>query len=132
MRYIRNENAIVSWSMIDCYYDGRVEIGVHTDYRHRKMGFGITAVLANIRDCFDRGCRSVGWHCVAVNKGSDAVARKAGFRLLGEYSAFSSYPPIENPLDLSENAWAEWGRYLEDASKYELRLLNECLYSYIS
>lgn len=129
--YIRKEDIIVSWSMVDCYHEDKVEIGVYTDERYRKMGFGKIVVLANINNCFERGIKSIGWHCVNINKGSNAIAKKIGFTLLNEYNAFTSYPPVENLLDLSETEWNEWGEYLEDASKTESRLVIEQLYSYI-
>ncbi|WP_010249262.1 GNAT family N-acetyltransferase [Acetivibrio cellulolyticus] len=129
--YIRKENTIVSWSMVDCYHEGRVEIGVYTDERYRKMGFGKTVVLANINDCFERGIKSIGWHCVDINKGSNTIAQKIGFSLLNEYIAFTSYPPVENLLDLSEIEWNGWGEYFEKASKFEPRLLGEQLYAYV-
>lgn len=44
---------------------------------------------------------------------------------------FTSYPPIENPADLSEAEWNEWGAYLENAAATEPELLTECLFAYI-
>ena len=44
---------------------------------------------------------------------------------------YCSYLPTENPADISEEEWSEWAKYLEESSKQEQRLVNECLYSYI-
>jgi len=131
IHYIRHENVIVSWSMVDCYHDGRVEIGVHTDERYRRMGFGKATVSANINDCFIRGINLIGWNCVSINKGSIAIAEKLGFKLQTEYVSFSSYPPVENPTDLSEAEWNEWGEYYEKVSVYKPQLLMEQLYAYV-
>jgi len=129
--YIRKEDTIASWSMVDCYYEGKVEIGVHTDAGYRKMGLGRAAVTANINDCFGRGIESIGWHCTDINKGSIAIAEKTGFTLLNKYVSFTPYPPVENFLDLSEPEWNEWGEYFESVSGYEPELLPEQLYAYV-
>jgi len=129
--YLRRGDIIASWSMVDCFYDNRVEIGVHTDAAYRKMGLGRAVVAANINDCYERGVRSIGWHCTDINKGSIAIAEKMGFTLLNKYVSFTSYPPVENFHDLSEAEWNEWGEYFENVSGYEPELLMEQLYAYV-
>ena len=59
------------------------------------------------------------------------MAEKLGFALRQEYDSFTSYPPIENLRDLSEDEWNEWGSYLERASHTEPRLKTECVFAYI-
>ena len=130
--YVRNEDEIISRSIWDCTYDNMVEIGIMTiKNKYRKKGFGIIAVAATVKACFERGYRTIGWHCVEANKGSRAIALKLGFKLIGTYTAFSSYPPIENPVDLSEIEWNEWAEYFENSAKIEPRLWSECLCAYI-
>ena len=129
--YVRNGNIIVSWSLSDCSYQDKIAIGVHTDERYRKKGFGIVAVNETINMCFSKGYRSIEWLCVDINKGSISIAENLGFKLVCKYDAFSSYPPIENPADLSEAEWNEWGTYLENAVMTEPQLLTECLFAYI-
>jgi len=129
--YLRRGNTIVSWSMVDCYHEDKAEIGVYTDAAYRKMGLGRAVVAANINDCFERGIRSIAWHCTDINKGSIAIAEKMGFTLLNKYVSFASYPPVENFHDLSEAEWNEWGEYFENVSGYEPELLPEQLYAYV-
>lgn len=129
--YIRKDNKIVSWSMTDCAYNDSIAIGIHTDSEFRKQGFGIAVASQVAHSCFDKGYKTIEWLCVGTNRGSQAIAEKLGFRLENEYCSFSSYPPIENPTDLSEEKWYEWGEYLETASQSELRLYQECLLCFI-
>lgn len=128
---IRNKNTIVSWSLSDCSFKNKIAIGIHTDERYRKKGFGKIVVSATIEDCFAKGYEVIEWLCVDFNKGSKAIAEKLGFICDNTYFSFSSYPPVENLIDLSESEWQEWGEYLENASKTEDRLTWECLYAYI-
>ncbi len=128
---IRDDKVIVSWSLSDCSFKKTIAIGIHTDERYRKNGFGKIAAAATIRDCFTKGYEKIDWLCVDSNKGSSATAEKLGFKVINHYYSFTSYPPIENLKDLSESEWHEWGEYLEDASKTEERLIMECVYAYI-
>ncbi|WIV12488.1 GNAT family N-acetyltransferase [Proteiniborus sp. MB09-C3] len=128
---IRNDKVIASWSLSDCSFKKTIAIGIHTDERYRKNGFGKIAAAATIRDCFTKGYEKIDWLCVDSNKGSSATAEKLGFEFINRYCSFTSYPPIENLKDLSESEWHEWGEYLEDAAKTEERLIMECVYAYI-
>lgn len=129
--YVRKGNIIVSWSISDCSFQDKIAIGVHTDERYRKNGFGILAVNETIKMCFSKGFKSIDWLCTDINKGSIAIAEKLGFSLVCKYDSFTPYPPVENPADYSETEWNEWGTYFEDASKTEPQLLMECLFAYI-
>jgi GNAT superfamily N-acetyltransferase len=129
--FIHNGKVIVSWSISDCCYDKKITIGIHTDERYRKNGFGSAVVSAVAKDCFNKGYDTINWLCVDTNRGSIALAEKLGFQFLNSYYSFSSYPPIENINDLSEAEWYEWGEYLENASKTVDCLIWESLYSYI-
>lgn len=129
--YVHNNKVIVSWSISDCSFEDRIAIGVHTDERYRKSGFGKIAVSATIKDCFDKGYQKIEWLCVDTNRGSIAIAEKLGFKLKNDYFSFTSFPPIENVGDLSEAEWHEWAEYLEAASEKEERLVMECVHSYI-
>lgn len=129
--FIHNGKTIVSWSLSDCSFNERITIGIHTDERYRKCGFGKTVVSAVIKDCFHKGYQEINWLCVDTNKGSIALAEKLGFQYNNSYYAFSTYPPIENIEDLSESEWFEWGEYLENASKTQECLIWDSLYCYI-
>jgi GNAT superfamily N-acetyltransferase len=129
--FIHDGKVIVSWSLSDCSFKNEIAIGIHTDERYRKNGFGKMVVSAVIKDCFAKGYETIHWLCVDSNKGSSSIAEKLGFKYNNHYYSFSSYPPIENLKDLSEAEWYEWGEYLENASKTEDCLIWECLYCYI-
>lgn len=129
--FIHNGNVIVSWSLSDCSFDKEITIGIHTDERYRKNGFGKAVVSAVVKDCFNKGYEKINWLCADTNKGSIALAEKLGFKHNNNYYAFSTYPPIENIQDLSEAEWFEWGEYLENASKIEGCLIWDSLYCYI-
>lgn len=129
--YIHNNHTIVSWSLSDCSYGDKIAIGIHTDPRYRKNGFGLSVVSATIKESFAMGYESIDWLCVDSNKGSIAIAEKLGFTHQNDYYSFTSYPPIENVTDLTEIEWSKWGHYLEEASKIHNDLYLDCLFSYI-
>lgn len=129
--FIHNDKVIVSSSLSDCSFGNKIAIGIHTDERYRKSGFGKAVASATVKDCFAKGYETIDWLCTDYNKGSSAVAEKLGFKYNNAYYCFSSYPPIENLKDLSESQWHEWGEYLENASKSQDCLIWDCLYCYI-
>ncbi|MBM7615408.1 GNAT family N-acetyltransferase [Alkaliphilus hydrothermalis] len=130
--YIHNNEVIVSWSLSDCSFSKSTAIGVHTDDRFRNKGFAKKVAAATIKDSFEKGYENVEWLCVDSNKGSTSMADKLGFTYSNDYDSFSSYPPIENPTDLSKSEWYEWAEYLEEASKTHDCLLLEGLYAYVN
>jgi len=87
----------------DCSFENKIAIGIHTDERYRKKGFGEIVVFSTIKDCFAKGYETIDWFCVDSNKGSSRIAEKFGFKYSNDYYSFSSYPPIENLKDLSES-----------------------------
>lgn len=129
--FIHNDKVIASWSLSDCSLDQNITIGIHTDERFRKNGFGKIVVSATVKDCFMKRYEHINWLCVDSNKGSIAIAEKIGFQYNNHYYSFSSYPPIENIKDLTESEWHEWGEYLQNASHTEDCLIWEAMYCYI-
>ena len=119
---IHNQVDIMSWCLLDCRLDQKVEMGVHTAPSFRRRGYGAICVAAAVEACLEREIRDIGWHCVAANIGSRKVAEKVGFRRSADYAAHTPYPPIENETDLDPTKWAEWASYYEDASRVEPRL----------
>lgn len=129
--YIHNGETIVSWSLSDCSYAEQITIGVITDEKYQKQGFGIRTVSETVSECFRKGYKSINWLCVDTNKGSISIAEKLGFTHNNDYFYFCSYLPTENLSDISEEEWDVWAKYLEEASIHEPRLINECLYTYM-
>lgn len=52
---VRNDKIIVSWVLSDCSFEKTIAIGIHTDKRYRRNGFGKIATSATVRDCFAKG-----------------------------------------------------------------------------
>lgn len=117
--YIRKEDKIVSWCLVDYIIDDKIEIGIRTDSEFRRKGLGMIALAATVSASISRGIKEIGWHCVDSNVGSYTVAEKVGFNKIKEYSYFTPYPPIENITDLNSNQWSEWGMYYEEMNKIE-------------
>ncbi|WBW96679.1 GNAT family N-acetyltransferase [Oceanirhabdus sp. W0125-5] len=125
---VRNDKTIVSWSLTDCLYNKKVEIGINTDEDYRKRGFGAIAAAATADYCLSNGIEEIGWHCVDTNIGSICIAEKLGFQRAQDYYSFTPYPPIENESDLDEEQWTEWALYYEDAIKTEPELMMVCAF----
>lgn len=117
---ILHERAIVSRCIVDCVEADRCEIGVGTDIRYRLRGLASLVVAATVAEALRRGFRHIGWHCLASNKGSIAVAEKVGFTERKQYVAYSGELPSENAGDLSTEEYSEWARHYEHASEYRL------------
>lgn len=129
--YIHNGEIIVSWSLSDCCFGEQITIGVNTDEKYRNQGFGIKVVSETIMQCFRNGYKTINWLCLDSNRGSIAIAEKLGFTHSNDYFYFCSYLPTENPLDISEEEWLLWAKYLEESMVKEPQLINECLYTYM-
>jgi RimJ/RimL family protein N-acetyltransferase len=117
--YIRKDNKIVSWCLVDCIVDDKIEIGITTDSDFRRRGLGSIALAATVSACISKGIKEIGWHCVDTNVGSYTIAEKVGFKKIKEYSCFTPYPPIENVTDLNNEQWSEWGVHYEEMNKIE-------------
>lgn len=80
------------------------EIGISTDPDHRRNGLATAAVRATLAAASAAGFTDIGWHCLASNQGSLAVARAAGFVETHRYGAYAEILPAENAGDLSPDA----------------------------
>lgn len=65
--FIHNGKVIVSWSLSDCSFDKKIAIGIHTDERYRKNGFGKVVASATVKDCFTKKYEKIDWLCVDTN-----------------------------------------------------------------
>lgn len=111
---IKNDNRIISWSIMDCYFSKSTEIGIFTDEDYKGRGYGSITAAATVQACFDMDFNQIGWHCVITNKGSYRIAEKMGFTEEKQYSLFSPFPPIENDTDLNTKEWSEWAIYYDE------------------
>jgi RimJ/RimL family protein N-acetyltransferase len=99
---------IASWCIADTVLGERCEIGVTTDVGHRRRGLAATVVGAAVEYCVKHRFTEIGWHCLASNAGSIAVATKVGFELERAYDGYSAYLPAENPADLTPAEYRDW------------------------
>ena len=76
------------------------EIGIHTHPDHRRRGLALAATRATLQAAAAAGFSEVGWHCLASNRGSLAVARAAGLVETHRYDAYAEILPAENAGDL--------------------------------
>jgi len=96
---IRIDKKTVAWCHIDCREAGHMEIGVGTEVAWRRKGLASLAASIVVERARAEGC-TVGWHCHESNRASQVLAARLGFRLTGDYSAWSASLPAENPGDL--------------------------------
>lgn len=82
---------IVSWCVADYVIGDECEIGIETDERFWRQGFGTLAVQAAIELCKQRKIRKVGWHCRESNVGSYKVAENAGFKQAASYKTMHGW-----------------------------------------
>lgn len=117
--YVRTDTKIVSWCLVDCIVDDKMEIGVTTHPEYRRQGLATVAAAATVNRAISNGMRQIGWHCVDSNIGSYTVAEQVGFAHVKDYSSFTPYPPIENITDLDDEQWAEWGNHYDEMNKID-------------
>jgi RimJ/RimL family protein N-acetyltransferase len=107
------EPAIAAWCIADAVLGARCEMGVTTDPAHRRRGLAAAVASAAVEHCLERGFAEIGWHCLASNVGSQAVASKVGFEIERAYDGYSSFLPAENPADLTVNEYRDWALHYE-------------------
>jgi GNAT superfamily N-acetyltransferase len=81
-----------SWCLADSASEARCEIGIHTHPDYRRQGLATIVVAATVAHALAHGLSEVGWHCGEENRGSQAVAEKAGFRLTHRFNALFCPP----------------------------------------
>lgn len=89
------------------------EIGIYTDPGHRLKGLATAAVRATLVAAAAAGMTEVGWHCLASNRGSLAVAHTTGFIETHRYGAYAETLPAENAGDLTPAACRSHAEQLE-------------------
>ena len=115
---IRDGRTICAWSLTDCRIGDRAAIGIVVDARWRRRGLAGVVSAANADWWFSQGMDTLEWLCVAANAGSQATARKLGFALEREYTAFTPVPPYENDSDQTPEQWRAWDAFYRAAGAY--------------
>ena len=81
-------DAIITWCLSEYNLGDRCEIGIATDEGYRRQGLATLTAIGMIRQSAAQKMRRVGWHCWLLNEGSNATARKLGFKHINEHGAF--------------------------------------------
>lgn len=108
-------DTIVSHCIADCVSGRACELGVGTHGDYRRQGLGTLTVAATVEYCLAHNLPIIGWHCLANNRGSQRVAEKVGFGLVGEYPQYANSPVAENPDDLAPTEWQAQAGFFEHA-----------------
>jgi len=99
---------VVSWCSPDCVAGHQIEVGAITHPDHRRKGLAAVSAAATADYCLSHGFSAVGWHCNAINVGSQKTAEKVGFERNLEYAEyFYVYDLIQH---LGELAWHHFQR----------------------
>jgi RimJ/RimL family protein N-acetyltransferase len=106
---------IVSHCLADCVSGSQCEVGIKTHRDYRRRGLGALTVAATVEHCLEHRLPTIGWHCWANNRGSQAVAEKVGFGLAGTYLQYANGAAAENPDDLTPAEWRAEGEFFERA-----------------
>ena len=81
-------NEIVSGASSYCTFEGGIEIEIDTNEQHRRNGYALICGASIILKCLEKGIYP-SWD--AHNKGSIELAKKLGYKMKGEYTAFELY-----------------------------------------
>lgn len=98
------DGAVVAHCRPDLRVGDYVELGVWTRPDLRRRGLAGAALRSSLNLAAASGVARVGWHCHASNRGSIAVAQRAGFVETASYTAYSASLPAENAGDLPPEA----------------------------
>ncbi len=83
-----HENEIVGWCLSEYNCGPRCEIGIATAEAHQRQGLAMLTATAVIQQALAQNIHQIGWHCWADNAPSGALARKLGFQLIEETTAY--------------------------------------------
>jgi GNAT superfamily N-acetyltransferase len=108
-----HDAVIVSWSLADYVGGDRCEIGINTDWHHRRRGLGTLTAAATAAHAMAQGYATIGWHCWTNNRGSIAVAENVGFERVADYDVFINHWAAENITDLTQEEYRAFAEFYE-------------------
>ena len=108
-------DTIVSQCLADCVSGSACEVGITTHRDYRRRGLGALTAAATVEYYLAHHLPTIGWHCLANNRGSQRVAEKVGFGLVGEYLHYSDGALAENADDLTQVEWQAHADFFERA-----------------
>lgn len=86
------DGSVLGWCLSEYNLNDRCEIGIGTNEAYQRKGLATLAGIHMINQALEKGIRRVGWHCWLRNEGSNATARKLGFKHINEHGAY--YLPV--------------------------------------
>lgn len=84
---ILDENEVVTVAFTAAISDTEVDIGIETNEKYRKQGFGKCVAALMVKDVLKRNKTPI-WECNINNLGSKAIAESVGFEVLETYPLF--------------------------------------------
>jgi GNAT superfamily N-acetyltransferase len=113
------DTEIASWAFADYVAGADVELGIETQWLHRRRGLGEAVAALAVAQARDRGMTGLYWHCWQNNAGSRRIAVKTGFAERFSYPVYINHWAAENLSDMSPEQFAAFAR------GYERRLASE-------
>lgn len=121
---IMQGDKLASWSLTDCIYGYRCEIGIETDEAFRRRGLASTVVGATVEHALSQGLSDIGWHCWDSNIGSIGVAEKVGFRHVRSYNVMVALNSAATHYGFKGNRCLQEKKY-DEAIQWYTRSLAE-------
>jgi len=83
-----HNDEVTSWCIADCVTGSCCEVGIHTAIDYRRLGLATVTAAATADYALSNGFSMVGWHCDDSNRGSSSTAKKVGFKMERNYTAY--------------------------------------------
>jgi RimJ/RimL family protein N-acetyltransferase len=116
--------ALASWCLSEYNVPGRCEVGVATVDEHQQRGLATAATLALVEHALSHGIHKIGWHCWSHNTASVALALKAGFEKVRDYSVYLSVFDLGVQYALKGDDFRSAGNHREALAWYQ-KAINE-------
>jgi GNAT superfamily N-acetyltransferase len=109
--YILKGDALASWCLSEYNVGDRCEVGVATVDEHQQRGLATAATLALVEQALSTGCHRIGWHCWSRNTPSVALALRAGFEKVRDYSVYLCVSDLRVQFALKGDDYRSGGDY---------------------
>jgi RimJ/RimL family protein N-acetyltransferase len=110
---VLHNSQVVAQCLADYWAGDQIDLGIATHPAFRRQGLASAAAAATVDYCLRNGFKTVGWHCLAENIGSQKTAEKIGFQRV---KCSTWYYYMIDPLDhLAELGWYHYKK--GDAAK---------------
>jgi tetratricopeptide (TPR) repeat protein len=116
---ILHGDALASWCLSEYNVPGRCEVGVATVDEHQQRGLATVATLALVEHALSNGIQRIGWHALTRNIPSVALALKAGFEKVRDYSVYLCVFDLRVQFGLKGSGFRSAGDYQEALAWYQ-------------